>query len=45
MDDGVFASRSMTDEIIKRAELESTRKDGRKDTTADEPQKTKCAAV
>jgi hypothetical protein len=28
MDDGVFASRSMTDEIIKRAELESTRKEG-----------------
>ena len=30
MDDGVFASRSMTDEIIKRAELESTRKEGGK---------------
>ena len=30
MDDGVFASRSMTDEIIKRAELEGTRKEGRK---------------
>jgi hypothetical protein len=30
MDDGVFASRSMTEEIIKRAELESTRKEGRK---------------
>ena len=29
MDDGVFASRSMTDEIIKRAELDSTRKEGR----------------
>ena len=30
MDDGVFASRRMTDALIKRAEVESTRKEGRK---------------
>ena len=30
MDDGVFASRRMTEALIKTAELESTRKEGRK---------------
>ena len=30
MDDGVFASIKMTDALIKRTELESTRKEGRK---------------
>ena len=30
MDDGVFASRRMTDAFIKRAEVESKRKEGRR---------------
>ena len=30
MDDGVFASRRMTDTLIKRAEVESKRKEGRR---------------
>ena len=30
MDDGVFASRRMTDALIKRAELDSTREEGRR---------------
>ena len=30
MDDGVFASRKMTDDLIKKAQVESKRKEGRR---------------